>query len=102
MPFVAEFFEMFNSKFKDVVDAKAIATKLTDKEVLPPAVEKEIMKANDKSEKRILLWKHIVDNFTYNAAVTLCEVMKNEVGYPRMNILGKEMLKALKEESEYV
>lgn len=94
-----EFFEMFNSKFKDVVDAKAIATKLTDKEVLPPAVEKEIMKANDKSEKRILLWKHIVDNFTYNATVTLCEVMKNEVGYPRMNILGKEMLKALKEES---
>ena len=97
MYFVTEIFELerFNSRFLNEVNAKGIVNKLYFKKVIPQDIKTKIERANSDEEANVILYEHVQPQGVKASAKMLFEIMRDAVGYHKMNHLGAEMLECL-------
>ena len=100
LPFLfAELFKLFKEEFLSYEDApvpaQKIACKLRNDDVIPPAIETDIIRARDTYEAASILYRHMRDHADKESAQNLFNVMINTKCYPNMNALGQKMLDAL-------
>ena len=95
-PFSAsQFLKTFEDDFVDVVNAKQSLFKLRRKGVISQAVRASIEATKDEEEARYLLLEHLEKNATVDTLREYCKVATAADGYPRMQELGRKMMKTL-------
>ena len=76
----------------DKIDATAIKGKLQNGKIIPEALSNALTNtAKDTYEANTMLFQHAVQNCDFEACLVLCDAMRSESGYPKMNKLGEEM-----------
>ena len=90
----SQFLKAYESEFLEVVNGKQSLLRLKHKGVIPPDISRAIEKANDEDAK-YLLFEHLQKNATVATLREYCKVATEAEGYPRMNALGRDMMKAL-------
>ena len=94
-PFSAsKFLATYEDEFLDVVNAKQSLLKLKRKGVISHTVRTSIEDANDEDAK-YHLFEHLEKNATVDTLREYCEVAIAADGFPRMQALGRKMMKAL-------
>ena len=94
LPFSAsQFLKAFEDEFVEVVNAKQSLLKLKCKGVISPDVKTSIEGANVEDAK-YLLFEHLQKTATVDTLREYCKVAIAG-GYPRMQELGRKMIKAL-------
>ena len=90
----SQFLKVYEDEFIDVVHAKHSLLKLKHKGVISQAVRTSLEDANDENAK-YLLFEHLEKNATVDTLREYCKVAIAADGFPRMQQLGRKMMKTL-------
>ena len=90
----SQILKVYEDEFIDVVYAKQSLLKLKHKGVISQAVRTSIEDTNDEDAK-YLLFEHLEKNATVDTLREYCKVAIAADGFPRMQELGRKMIKAL-------
>ena len=94
-PFSAsQFLKTYEDEFVEVVNAKQSLLKLKHKGVISPDVKTSIECANEEDAK-YLLFEHLEKNATVDTLREYCKVATAADGYPRMQELGRNIMRTL-------
>ena len=93
--------ERFGDSFPKSVDAKAIATKLFNKDIIPDTLKNKIDKEFSDQDASLNLYHHLKNQATFCCLTTVTIVMKGMSGYQRMKEMGDRMEKCLVEVKEF-
>ncbi len=95
-PFSAsQFLKTYEDEFVDVVNAKQSLFKLRHKGVISQAVRASIEATKDDEDAKYLLLEHLEKNATVDTLREYCKIAIAADGYPRMQELGRKMMKTL-------
>ena len=89
--------ERFGDSFPKDVDAKAIALKLFNKDIIPDTLKNKIDKEPSDQDASLNLYQHLKKQSTFCCLTTVTIVMKGMIGYQRMIEMGSRMEKCLVE-----
>ena len=87
-----KFMNIFEDQFCKSVAAKDIADKLKMKRVIPDSVYLYIVNketTDDHANRK--LFSHLHQHGDHSTIQLLCDIMTDELGYPNMNTLGRDM-----------
>ena len=85
----------YRTKFLSDVNTEEIVEELKRVRVISDKLKSKIECAPTREEANRLLLEHVCDNCDVESLRILCEVMSEEHGYPKMNALGRRMLRDL-------
>ena len=85
-----EFFEKYQDRFLERVNARAIAGLLEIKKVIPGLLHFKLNGTHNE-EATQMLYLHMRDHGSLETVHSLCDVMIGKEGFPRMNSLGQDM-----------
>ena len=91
----------FGDSFPKDVDAKAIATKLFNKYIIPDTLKNRIDKELSDEDATLNLYQHLKKQSTFCCLTTVTIVMKGMNGYQRMIEMGNRMEKRLVEVEKF-
>ena len=95
-PFSAsQFLKTYEDEFVEVVNAKQSLVRLRRRGVISQAVKASIEATKDDEEARYRLLEHLETNATVDTLREYCKVAIAADGYPRMQELGRKMMKTL-------
>ena len=95
-PFSAsQFLKTYEDEFVEVVNAKQSLLKLRRKGVISQAVRASIEATKDEEDAKYLLLEHLEKNATVDTLREYCKIAIAADGYPRMQELGRKMMKTL-------
>ena len=95
-PFSAsQFLKTYEDEFVEVVNAKQSLLRLRHKGVISQAVRASIEATKDDEDAKYLLLEHLEKNATVDTLREYCKVAIAADGYPRMQELGRKMMKTL-------
>jgi hypothetical protein len=92
---VESFALRYKPQFLSDVSTEEIVEELEKLKLIPGKLRRKIKSVSSRQEANRLLLDHICANFNTESLTTLCKVMCEEEGYPKMNDLGKRMLSDL-------
>ena len=90
----SKFLKAYEDEFVEVVHAKQSLSKLKYKGVISADVKTSIESANEEDAKYLLL-EHLEKNATVGTLREYCNVAIAADAFPRMQELGRKMIKAL-------
>ena len=85
----------YKAQFLSDVNSEEIVEELEKFNLIPGKLRSRIESVSCREEANRLLLDHICANFITESLTTLCKVMCEEKGYPKMNDLGRRMLSDL-------
>ena len=85
----------FRERFIKEVDANGVVMELLHREIIPQGVRMTIYKTDSPRQQNEILHDRLFRTCTYTALKTVCEVIRNVVGNPKMTLLGKDMMMCL-------
>jgi hypothetical protein len=85
----------YEAQFLSDVNTEEIIDELEKLNLISGKLRNKIKSVSSRQEASRLLLDHISHNFNTESLTTLCKVMSEEKGYPKMNDLGKRMLSDL-------
>ena len=95
-PFSAsQFLKTYEDEFVEVVNAKQSLFRLRHKGVISQAVMASIEATKNDEDAKYILLEHLEKNATVDTLREYCEVAIAADGYPRMQELGRKMMKTL-------
>ena len=87
-----QFMNNFKERFLAVVAAKGIAEKLNMEDIIPESVYRHIVREQTtNNDANLKLFRHLHQHGDLSTIQSLCDIMIQERGYPKMNTLGKAM-----------
>ena len=92
---VESFALRYKAQFLSDVNTEEIVEELRKFKLISDKLRRKIESASSREVANLLLLDHICANFNTESLTTLCEVMSEEEGYPKMNDLGRRMLSDL-------
>ena len=78
-------------EFKRLVDAKAIAPELRSEDIIPEAIETQIIESNSFDKANNFLLVHLRRQATLEDLLRLCSIMKESKGYRKMQGFGETL-----------
>ena len=85
----------YKAQFLNDVSTEEIVEELRKFKLIPGKLRSKIESVSSRQEANRLLLDHVCANFNTESLITLCKVMLEEEGYPKMNDLGRRMLSDL-------
>jgi hypothetical protein len=85
----------YKAQFLSDVSTEEIVEELRKFKLIPGKLRSKIESVSSRQEANRLLLDHVCANFNTESLITLCKVMLEEEGYPKMNDLGRRMLSDL-------
>ena len=92
---VKSFALRYKPQFLSDVNTEEIVEELEKFNLIPGKLRSRIESVSSREEANRLLLDHVCANFNTESLTTLCMVMREEKGYPKMNDLGRRMLSDL-------
>ena len=81
----------FRARFIKDVDANAIVLELKHKNIIADGDEREVSQKHDKTQQNQILQDRLRQKCTNKALMTVCEVLTDVRGNPKMSALGADM-----------
>ena len=91
----SQFLKTYEDEFVDVVNAKQSLFRLKHKGVISADVRASIEATNEEEEATYVLLEHLEKNATVDTLREYCKVAIAADDFPRMQELGRKMIKAL-------
>ena len=85
----------FRERFIKEMDANGVVMELLHREIIPQGVRMTISKTDSPRQQNEILHERLFRTCTYTALKTVCEVIRNVVGNPKMTLLGQDMMMCL-------